>query len=80
MGRPAWAGIAWPAGPINIAACSTWNPSAHPPVLTARQATEDGWHGRRGQLSPLTVPPQIAVLIEMAYPSPLVRYQWSKVP
>jgi hypothetical protein len=36
--------------------------------------------GGRSQLSPLTVPPKIAFLTEMAYPSPLLRYQWSKVP
>jgi hypothetical protein len=32
------------------------------------------------EVSPLTLEPQIPVLIDMAYPSPFVRYQWAKVP
>jgi len=69
----AW--IAWPADRIMVASAA---PGTHqltpcpdgPPGT--RVNVEGGWC----QLSPLTLPPQMAVLIEMAYPSLLVRNQW----
>ena len=59
---------------------SAWNLSAR---LIRRGGPPGGEVERRrclGQLSPLTAPPHSAVLSDRAYPSPLVRYQWAKLP
>ena len=77
MGRPAQAGIAWPVGRM-MSGLQYLNPSVHLTGLAVRQASEVELPGR--QLSPLTVPPPIAVFIDTANPSPLLRNQWSKLP
>jgi len=70
-------GLPAPGRPRHVAARRTWNVSADSPAVVARRANGEG---RRGQLSPLTAPPHSAVLSDRAYPSPLVRYQWAKLP